>query len=72
MHENNSLNMDTHFHNILADEDTIYLSNFTLALSKKFDLSMIEQNFVYDYKNYGGYSVNLLHGILVSYKDKEN
>lgn len=74
MHENGFLHMDAHFHNILADEDDIYFSDFGLALSKKFDLSMTEQNFVNDHKNYDrcSYSVNLLHGVLTAYAGKEN
>lgn len=73
MHENSFLHMDAHFHNILADEDDIYLSDFGLALSKKFDLSITEQNFVNDNKNYDrcSYSVNLLHGVLTTYAGKE-
>lgn len=74
MQENGFLHMDAHFHNILADEDDIYLSDFGLALSKKFDLSMTEHNFVKDHENYDrcSYSVNLLHGVLTSYAGKEH
>jgi len=66
--------MDAHFHNILADEDNIYLSDFGLALSKKFDLSMTEQIFVNDNKNYDrcSYAFNLLHGVLITYAGKEH
>ncbi|HCJ4394746.1 TPA: hypothetical protein ACHYN4_000322 [Legionella pneumophila] len=73
MHENSFLHMDAHFHNILADEDDIYLSDFGLALSKNFDLSMTEQNFVNDHINYDkcSYSGNLLHGVLTAYTEKE-
>lgn len=74
MHENSFLHMNAHFHNILADEDDIYLSDFGLALSKKFDLSMTEHNFVKDHENYDrcSYSVNLLHGVLTAYAGKDN
>ncbi|KTD47868.1 hypothetical protein Lrub_1505 [Legionella rubrilucens] len=74
MHDNNFLHMDAHFHNILADENNIYLSDFGLALSTKFDLSITEQKFVNNHKNYDrcSYSVNLLHGILTTYAGKEH
>ncbi|HAU1190655.1 TPA: hypothetical protein ACT96X_000040 [Legionella pneumophila] len=74
MHENGFLHMDAHFHNILADEDDIYLSDFGLALSKQFDLSMTEHNFVKDHEHYDrcSYSVNLLHGVLTTYAGKEH
>ncbi|HHF0570414.1 TPA: protein kinase domain-containing protein [Legionella anisa] len=74
MHENSFLHMDAHFHNILADEDDIYLSDFGLALSKNFDLSMTEHNFVKDQENYDrcSYSVNLLHGVLTTYAGKDH
>lgn len=73
MKENGFLHMDAHFYNILADDD-IYLSDFGLALSKKFDLSITEQNFVKDHENYDrySYSVNLLHGVLTTYAGKEH
>ncbi|HIH8949661.1 hypothetical protein SC191_10760 [Legionella pneumophila serogroup 1] len=74
MQENGFLHMDAHFHNILADEDDIYLSDFGLALSKQFDLSMTEHNFVKDHEHYDrcSYSVNLLHGVLTTYAGKEH
>ncbi|WED43249.1 hypothetical protein [Legionella cardiaca] len=74
MHDNNFLHMDAHFHNILADEESIYLSDFGLALSNKFDLSTVELNFINDHKNYdrGSYFVNLLHSVLTSYIDNKN
>lgn len=74
MHENNFLHMDAHFQNILTDEDNIYLSDFGLALSKTFDLSITEQKFVNDHKNYDrcSYSANLLHSVLTSYVGNDN
>ncbi len=74
MHENDFLHMDTHFRNILADENTIYLSDFGLALSGKFDLSNVELDFAHDHTLYDrcSYSVNLLHGVLTSYKKDDN
>ncbi|HFL2713401.1 TPA: hypothetical protein ACGWTM_000534 [Legionella pneumophila] len=74
MHDKNFLHMDAHFHNILADEDTIYLSDFGLALSKNFDLSITELNFINNHKSYDrcSYSANLLHGILTNCVGKEN
>ncbi|HAT7747018.1 MULTISPECIES: protein kinase [Legionellaceae] len=74
MQKKGFLHMDAHFHNILADEDDIYLSDFGLALSKKFDLSMTEHNFVKDHEHYDrcSYSVNLLHAVLTAYAGKEH
>jgi hypothetical protein len=74
MHENDFLHMDAHFHNILTDEDNIYLSDFGLALSKKFDLSITEHHFLKDHENYDrcSYSFNLLHGVLTNYAGKEH
>ena len=74
MKENGFLHMDAHFHNILADDNNIYLSDFGLALSNKFDLSMTENNFIKDHENYDrcSYSVNLLHGVLTAYAEKEH
>lgn len=39
------LHFDAHFGNILADSDRIYLTDFGLALSTRFDLSPQEQEF---------------------------
>ncbi|WP_238584394.1 hypothetical protein [Legionella gratiana] len=74
MQKKGFLHMDAHFHNILADEDDIYLSDFGLALSKKFDLSITEHNFVKDHEYYDrcSYSVNVLHGVLTAYAGKEH
>ncbi len=74
MQDNSFLHMDAHFRNILADEDNIYLSDFGLALSKNFDLSRTELNFMNAHKLYdqSSYSVNLLHGILTSYAGDDN
>lgn len=74
MHEKGFLHMDAHFHNILADEDDIYLSDFGLALSEQFDLSMTEHNFLKYHEHYDrcSYSINLLHGVLTTYGGKEH
>ncbi|HAT7873650.1 hypothetical protein [Legionella pneumophila] len=74
MQKKGFLHMDAHFHNILADENDIYLSDFGLALSKKFDLSMTEHHFVKDHEHYDrcSYSVNLLHGVLTAYAGKDH
>lgn len=74
MHDNSFLHMDAHFQNILADENGIYFSDFGLALSSKFDLSMAEHNFMKDHKNYDrcSYAVNLLHAVLTTYAGNEH
>lgn len=74
MHDNQFLHMDAHFHNILADEENIYLSDFGLALSAHFDLSMREQTFINTHQHYDrcSYSVNLLHAVLTSRVGKDD
>lgn len=74
MQDHSFLHMDAHFRNILADEDNIYLSDFGLALSKNFDLSRTELNFINNHKLYDrcSYSVNLLHGVLTGYAGEDN
>lgn len=62
------LHMDAHFENILTDGDTIYYSDFGLALSNKFDLTnqeilFMQNNASYDYANA---SCNLIHCILAN------
>jgi hypothetical protein len=68
------LHMDAHFHNILADEENIYFSDFGLALSAQFDLSTTEKIFIKTHKNYDrcSFSVNLLHAVLTSYLGKDD
>ncbi|OCH99178.1 hypothetical protein A8135_07985 [Legionella jamestowniensis] len=74
MQDHSFLHMDAHFRNILADEDNIYLSDFGLALSKNFDLTRTELNFINNHKLYDrcSYSLNLLHGVLTSYAGEGN
>ena len=66
--------MDAHFWNVLADDETIYLSDFGLALSERFDLSTNETHFFEDHKKYDRchFSANLFHGILTSYLGNTN
>lgn len=74
MQDQGFLHMDAHFHNILTDEDNVYLSDFGLALSRNFDLSKTELNFMNDHRMYDrcSYSVNLLHGVLTNYAASED
>ncbi|KTD19418.1 hypothetical protein [Legionella israelensis] len=74
MKANNFLHMDVHFWNALADEENIYLSDFGLSLSKRFDLSTSEKHFFEDNKNYDrcSFSINLLHSVLTSYLGNTN
>jgi hypothetical protein len=46
------LHMDGHFANIRADGDRIYLTDFGLATSPRFDLSAAEQDFVQRHTTY--------------------
>ncbi|HFL2715796.1 TPA: hypothetical protein ACGWTM_002984 [Legionella pneumophila] len=74
MKQHNFLHMDAHFHNVLADDDGIYLSDFGLALSSMFDLSKAELDFIKDHQNYDrcSFSINLIHSIITSYVGKDN
>jgi hypothetical protein len=68
------IHFDEHFKNILTDGKRLYLSDFGLALSLKFDLSKAETEFFKHHKSYDQAcaAVNLLHCIITSLFDKEN
>lgn len=53
--ENGVLHFDTHFRNMVTDGEKIYLTDFGLALSDKFDLSESEKEFFRLHKNYDYY-----------------
>jgi hypothetical protein len=63
--------MDAHFENILTDGGQLYYSDFGLALSQKFQLSSVEEDFFRDNVTYDRASgiVNLLH-CLITYMNK--
>lgn len=68
------VHFDAHFENILTDGKLIYLSDFGLALSSKFDLSTEETEFLQQHQSYeqAFAAVNLLHRIITSLFGKEH
>ncbi|PPE03036.1 hypothetical protein HCUR_01467 [Holospora curviuscula] len=67
-------NFDAHFKNILTDAKRIYLIDFGLALSSRFDLSEKEKEFLKQHQSYDQAcaAVNLLHCIITSLFGKEH
>lgn len=67
------MHCDAHFKNILTDGERLYLSDFGLALSSKFDLSIAETEFLKHHQSYDQAcaAVNLLHCIITSLFGKE-
>ncbi len=67
------MHFDAHFKNILTDGERLYLSDFGLALSSKFDLSKAETKFLKHHQSYDQacHAVNLLHCIITSFFGKE-
>lgn len=65
------LHMDAHFKNILTDGETIYFSDFGLAITKKFNLSPSEHLFFDAHKFYDSYSrmLNFSHSVVTSIKN---
>lgn len=74
MSKNGLVHFDAHFENILTDGDTLFFSDFGLALSSKFDLTAAEKAFLKSHKNYDKAcgAVNLLHCIITSIFGKES
>lgn len=68
------VHFDAHFENILTDGKFIYLSDFGLALSSKFDLTPAETEFLQQHQSYDQAcaAVNLLHCIITSLIGKEH
>ncbi|MDX2049588.1 MAG: hypothetical protein SFT93_00190 [Rickettsiaceae bacterium] len=68
------MHFDAHFENILTDGKRIYLSDFGLALSSKFDLTPAEKEFLKQHQSYDQAcaAVNLLHCIITSVFGKEH
>lgn len=68
------LHLDAHFENILTDGEQLYLSDFGLALSSRFDLSEAEIDFFNRHCHYDLYSVitNFLYSIVSSKFGGEN
>ena len=46
MNRNGLLHFDAHFHNVMADDDRIYITDFGLATSTQFELSAAERAFI--------------------------
>jgi thiamine kinase-like enzyme len=68
------MHFDAHFENILTDGKQLYLSDFGLALSSKFDLTPVETEFLKQHHSYDQAcaAVNLLHCIITSFFGKEH
>ena len=68
------IHFDAHFENILTDGKQLYLSDFGLALSSKFDLTPAETEFLKQHQSYDQAcaAVNLLHCIITSLFGKEH
>jgi hypothetical protein len=69
MNSHGLLHFDAHFENILTDGKLLYLSDFGLALSNKFELSTAEVDFFNRHQNYDQTSTmtNLLFSIIDSF-----
>ena len=55
LRSHSTVHFDAHFTNVLTDGDRTYLTDFGLALSRRFDLAADEQRFLakHDYYDYG-------------------
>ena len=49
------VHFDLHFENIITDGKELYLSDFGLAISSEFDLTVAEKEFLDKHKNYDIY-----------------
>lgn len=67
------MHFDAHFENILTDGELIYLSDFGLALSSKFELTKAEIEFLRQHQTYDQAcaAVNLLHCVITAIFGKE-
>ncbi len=68
------IHFDAHFKNILTNGKQLYLSDFGLALSSKFDLTLAETEFLKQHESYDQAcaAVNLLHCIVTALFGKEH
>jgi hypothetical protein len=73
MNSQGLIHFDAHFANILADDDTIYFSDFGLALSSKFEMSNEEIELFDAYLTYDQCATvtNFLHSINASLLGKD-
>lgn len=67
------IHFDAHFDNILADDNTIYFSDFGLALASQFEMSKEETDLFDTYLTYDKCSTvtNFLHSIIASLLGKD-
>ena len=74
MNAHGLIHFDAHFRNILTDGDTLFFTDFGLALSEKFALSSAEAAFLKQHRNYDEAcaAVNLLHCLITSIFGKEH
>ena len=73
MNSQGLIHFDAHFDNILADDSTIYFSDFGLALSSQFNMSREEIDLFDTYLTYDQCStkINFLHSIIASLLGKD-
>jgi serine/threonine protein kinase len=73
MNTHGLMHFDAHFENILTDGERLYLSDFGLALSSKFNLLAAEKEFLKQHQSYDQAcaAVNLLHCIITSFFGEE-
>lgn len=73
MHAQGLIHFDAHFDNILADDDTIYFSDFGLALSSQFEMSNEEIDLFDSCSTYDRCStkINFLHSIIAALLGKD-
>ncbi len=74
MNTHGLMHFDAHFENILTDGIRLYLSDFGLAISPKFDLTPEETEFLKQHQSYDQAcaAVNLLHCIITSFFGKDD
>lgn len=73
MNAHGLVHFDAHFRNLLTDGETLFFSDFGLALSEKFELDFDEQAFLKQHRNYDEAcsAVNLLHTVITSIFGKD-
>ena len=73
LQNNGFIHFDLHFENILTDGNELYLSDFGLAVSSNFELTIAEKQFLKKHNNYDVYcaALNILHCIITARYGKE-
>jgi tRNA A-37 threonylcarbamoyl transferase component Bud32 len=75
MSKQNFIHFDAHFENIMTDGEQLYLSDFGLSLSTKFDLEKAEIEFFKTHQStydQSTMSIHLVHAVITSQYGKEN